>query len=61
MYIYARALEAALSTVFIVWLWAWLQTRRKRNGNNVLDIKSWVLILEQSNFLAIIMHSQSII
>ena len=27
----------------------------------MLDIKSWVLILEQSNFLAIIMHSQSII
>ena len=75
MYMYAPALEAISSTVFMAWLWAWLQTHRKRNGYNerncynerngynerncynVLDIKSQVLILEQSEFPDIIMHS----
>ena len=63
MYMYAPALEAIATTVFMAWLWAWLQTHRKRNGYNerncynVCDIKSQVLILEQSEFPDIIMHS----
>jgi hypothetical protein len=47
--------------VFMTWLWDQMKTHKKRNGYdrngyNVLDIKSWVFILEQSNF-DIIMHS----
>jgi hypothetical protein len=54
MYIYASACEAIASTVFMTWLWAKMQTHKRngydRNGYNVLDIKSRLFILEQSNF-----------